>query len=66
MIPDRAEWEQGRPIAMDPICFYTDGSKIEGQVRGGVYFEQLDIRKSFRLPDHCSVFQAEVLAIKKH
>jgi len=38
---------------------------IEGQVGGGVYSEQLDIRKSFRLPDHCSVFQAEVHAIKE-
>jgi len=27
--------------------------------------EQLDIRKSFRLPDHSSVFQAEVHAIKE-
>jgi len=49
----------------DAICFYTDGSKLEGQVSGGVYSEQLDIRKSFRLPDHCSVFQAEVHGIKE-
>jgi len=40
-------------------------SKLEGQVGGGVYSEQFDIRKSFRLPDHCSVFQAEVHAIKE-
>jgi len=56
LIPDREEWEQGRPGTSDAICFYTDGSKLEGHVSGGVYSEQLDIRKSFRLPDHCSVF----------
>jgi len=55
LIPDREEWNG----------FYTDGSKLERQVGGGVYSEQLDIRKSFRLPDHCSVFQADVQAIKK-
>jgi len=63
--PDREDWEQGRQGTTDAICFYTDGSKLEGQVGGGVFFEQLDIRKSFRLPDHCSVFQAEVHAIKE-
>jgi len=47
------------------ICFYTDGSKLEGHVGGGIYSEQLDIRKSFRLLDHCSAFQAEVHAIKE-
>jgi len=45
----------------DAICFYTDGSKLEGHFGGGVYSEQLNIRKSFRLPD----FQAEVHAIKE-
>jgi len=39
LIPDGEEWEQGRPGTTDAICFYTDGSKLEGQVGGGVYFE---------------------------
>jgi len=65
LIPDREEWEQGRPGTTDAICFYTDSSKLEGQVGGGVYSEELDNRKSFKLPDHCSVFQAEVHATKE-
>jgi len=54
-----------RPGTTEATCFYTDGSKLEGQVGGGVYSEKLDIRKSFRLLDHCIVFQAEVHAIKE-
>jgi len=50
LISDREEWEQSRPGTTDAICLY--GSKLEGQVGGGVYSEQLNIRKSFRLPDH--------------
>jgi len=65
LIPDREKWERGRPGTSDVICFCTDGSKLEGHVGRGVYSEQLDNRKSFRLPDHCSVFQAEVHAIKE-
>jgi len=65
LIPDREELEQGRPGTPDAICFYTDGSKLEGHVGGGVYSEQLDIRKSLLLPNHCNVFQAEVHAIKE-
>jgi len=65
LIPKRDEWKHGTPGTTDVICFYTDGFKLEGHVGGGVFSEQLNIRKSFRFPDHCSVFQAEVHAIKK-
>ncbi|EDW25896.1 GL14383 [Drosophila persimilis] len=37
----------------------------DGRVAGGIYSEQLNIRHSFRLPDQCSVFQAEVTAIRE-
>jgi len=39
LIPDREEWEQGRPGTTGAICFYRDGSKLEAQVGGGVYSE---------------------------
>jgi len=73
VLPTREDWEQGQPGPTEAVNFYTDGSKLNNQVGGGIYSEQLNIRKSFRLPDnirksfrlpdHCSVFQAEVFAI---
>ncbi|XP_045453723.1 uncharacterized protein LOC123663025 [Melitaea cinxia] len=45
---------------------YTDGSKLEGKVGGAVTYWQ-DGRETghakFSLPDYCSVFQAEMVAI---
>lgn len=46
------------------MSFSTDGSKLGGKACGGVYCRKLSINFSFRLPDYCSVFQAEVAAIK--
>ena len=44
------------------IC--TDGSKLYGTVGSGIFSESVGIIQSIRLPDHCSVFQAEVVAIQ--
>jgi hypothetical protein len=62
-IPDRSEWD-GRPsLRDDAIPVFTDGSKMEVCTGAGVYSERLNLSCSYRLPDGCSVFQAEVLAI---
>lgn len=41
----------------------TDGSKLVGRVRGGVFSRDPPFEISFRLPYHCRVFQAELSAI---
>ena len=41
---------------------YTDDSKLERAVGIGIYSKLIGIFKSMRLPDHCSVFQAEIRA----
>ena len=46
-------WEELRKI-------YTDGSKLEGAVGIGVYSESIGISKSIKLPNRCSILQAEV------
>ncbi|XP_043070264.1 uncharacterized protein LOC122322381 [Drosophila grimshawi] len=63
--PQREEWVHGTPGPPATITFFTDGSKLDNRVGGGVYSGQLNIQLSFSLPTHCSVFQAEILAIKE-
>ena len=56
---------------VNSILCYTDGSSTEEGVGGGYLTttknNESDIitECSFKLPDHCSVFQAEVMAIKE-
>lgn len=42
----------------------SGGLKLKEKVGEGAFCQKLPINTSFRLPDHCSVFQAEVAAIK--
>jgi len=65
LIPKREEWENDTPGYAGAFNFYTDGSKLDSRVGGGVYSHELHLNLSFRLPDHCSVFQAEVLAVNE-
>lgn len=62
-IPSREDWTAGSVIQGNAISVFTDGSKMEMGTGSGVYSEDLDIRVSMRLPDECSVFQAEIYAI---
>lgn len=65
IIPSKEDWDNGLINCNKGISIYTDGSKLNDKVGGGVYSEKLGTSISFRLPDHCSVFQAEILAIKE-
>ena len=65
LIPTRDNWASS-PLdegLEDAICFFTDGSKLNNQVGFGVFSDKLNLSISIRLPDYCSVFQAEVKAI---
>ena len=63
-IPSREDWHSGLVSSSQHISIYTDGSKLDLRVGFGIYSDDLNLRLSFRLPDNCSVFQAEVMAIK--
>ncbi|XP_055856174.1 uncharacterized protein LOC129919340 [Episyrphus balteatus] len=65
LIPERKGWDHNSLISKQGIPFYTDGSKMESGTGAGVFCKPLNIRESFRLPDDCSVFQAEIFAIEK-
>ncbi|XP_055858922.1 retrovirus-related Pol polyprotein from type-1 retrotransposable element R1 isoform X1 [Episyrphus balteatus] len=63
--PSRSDWEEGIVTRGFDTCIFTDGSKMDCGVGSGVYYESLNISKSFRLPNFASVFQAELLAFKE-
>ncbi|OFC59623.1 hypothetical protein BBW68_14995 [Candidatus Erwinia dacicola] len=63
--PTREEWKRGEVDRNTGISIYTDGSKLDHRVGGGVFCATLNTNIAFRLPDHCSVFQAEITAIKE-
>ena len=57
--------DQSRPVHAE-LNFYTDGSKMQNKVGSGfVAIKQNNVvsTRSFRLPDYCTVFQAEIMAI---
>ena len=54
-------------LPLDGYCIFTDGSKLEGLVGSAyvVYEKNVEIfYGQSRLPEYCSVFQAELWAIK--
>lgn len=65
LYPTRESWESGCVSGSLGITIYTDGSKMENGTGAGLYSEALQKRESFRLPNTCSVFQAEIYAIEK-
>lgn len=63
-IPSREDWDMNAVVSADNLEIYTDGSKTKEGTGSGVYCQELDINYSAKLPSECTVFQAEVLAIK--
>jgi len=64
-IPTRTDWDNLPHQFENAVNIYKDGSKLNSQTGGGVFSPELDIKVSFRLTDHYSVFQAEVVAIQE-
>ncbi|KAH8342556.1 hypothetical protein KR059_004787 [Drosophila kikkawai] len=58
------DWKSGQGHAQF-LNIYTDGSKMDGGVGAGIYCSDPEMRLSYKLPSHCSIFQAEVFAIRK-
>jgi len=64
-IPTRTDWDNLPHQFENAVNIYTDGSMLNSQTGGRVFSSELDIKVWFHLPDHCSVFQAEVMAIQE-
>ena len=63
MIQSRNDWDPNAVVHPEHLDIYTDGSKLDNGVGSGIYSGKLDLSISLRLPDYCSVFQAEMMAI---
>ncbi len=61
--PERDLWSLGQVIRDGEMQVYTNGSKTENGTGSGIFIEELDIRRSYKLSDSCTVFQAEVHAL---
>lgn len=65
LIPTREDWENNSVLKPTELSIFTDGSKMDIGTGVGIYSENPSINESIRLPDHCGIFQAEILAIDK-
>jgi hypothetical protein len=50
-------------VAPNGIVFFSDGSLCEGSAGSGVFSDVLNVRESYALGSHATVFQSEVYAI---
>ncbi|XP_046811157.1 uncharacterized protein LOC124420850 [Lucilia cuprina] len=62
-VPSRSEWCRGNLPSEYTTRIFTDGSKMNCGVGSGVFCEEAGVSISHRLPNNCSVFQAEIFAI---
>ena len=63
-VPTRELWDQNQVIRRGELEIYTDGSKTEVGTGAGVFCEELHVQISEKMDNSCTVFQAEVLALK--
>jgi hypothetical protein len=63
--PTREDWstECVDLVAPDGLVFFTDGSFCKGRAGAGVFSDILNVRESYALSSHATVFQSEVYGI---
>jgi ribonuclease HI len=61
----REDWTKGTgaPPIIKGLIWFSDGSRMKGGTRAGVYGQSVGRRLSFSLGRHATVFQAEIYAI---
>lgn len=65
VFPSREEWKKPSVSLDHAIVWYTDGSLMGGMAGSGLFCEALNVSRVVSLGRYCTVFQAEVLAIKE-
>lgn len=64
LIPEREQWSLNQVVRNGELEVYTDGSKTSLGTGAGVFCAELQLEKSIKLDDSCTVFQAEIMALK--
>lgn len=59
------DWNKGTVQIEDELAIFTDGSLSPKGVGAGFYCQELNLQKSYKLPDYCSTTQAEFVGIQK-
>ena len=62
---ERDGWPKGMEPRRNTFNIFTDGSKTPDGAGAGIFFNQLNLRQLYKLPNHCTIFQAEVFAMWK-
>ena len=63
-IPSRDKWTENSVTYDNEISIFTDGSKDDMGTGSGVFCNHPSIEFTAKLPKECTVFQAEILAIR--
>jgi hypothetical protein len=63
--PTREDWSTKCVdlVAPDGLVFFTDGSFCEGRAGADIFSDILNVRKSYALGSHATIFQSKVYAI---
>ena len=61
--PTKEDWAKDQVMNKSEVSIFTDASITNKGIGVGIYSEMLNLHKSFRLMDGCSVVQAEIYAI---
>jgi len=64
-IPTRTDWDNLPHQFENAVNIYTDSFKLNSQTGGEVFSPELDLKFSFRLPDHWSVFKRKSWLFRK-
>ena len=62
---EREGWRKGMEPRRNTFNIFTDSSKTPDGAGAGIFFNELNLRQPYKLPNHCTIFQAELFAVWK-
>ena len=62
---ERQGWRKGMEPRRNTFNIFTDSSETPDGAGAAILFNELNPRQPYKLPNHCTIFQAEVFAVWK-